>query len=1222
MDDISNPENRHDRTYFIELVDKAQSNADVADLITLFETLDGEELENALPSLCFLAEKCPSCLEREIFNLAYCILADTNCSRSGRKAVLACLRVLTHGNESIWDSFFTLYQCLEEPQFHIINPVLPRMDDVLACVHEGLLSFKWAAALFMRALVHSNGWVRLWAIEKLVSVNPSIMATNQDFLLTMIYDHLNSNDPFWRLLERGNLSSFLESLTHLLQGILLSQDEAARRLFIEGLLTTLSKMCSPSSLFFLSEALAKIQVFRVLNANDLILIKTLIQKVQHIQHTTMRVVTQFNFVVFFCKMLKPTVECVNDVGSLTAFFSRSFPELFDQFIDMDPIRESLSAPDAPVDFIQLALLNRTYFEKDDFARLLWVRAGLSGEGIQLQKRLELELADRLTAIEDGVDVGLSSDIVEAVDILLCILFASPRDLVLLDSSLVQLINGYVLLRIAVASGAHAFMVHNIYTGLIKRLKCPIKPFADLALSLISEEAIPCDRHCLLARVLYDLLDELSSEDIAEILPKIISYLGEKPLAPIRLYKKSICSRGKDMNKQMSKLHEYRLKLVLKFLSHFREDPESLLSECIGCIDSASAYPVAECYLKIPRALIGKVNCPDLLVSLVRTSISITNEERKSQNFLPALQRVLSLIFTKPVMSHTITRDIIMSFCDELLELSRLNTPVALHLSSELKNAAQSGLLTSDWANTIFSLSVFGPIPKKESRVINAAYEIIYTRLPNNYDDIHKPFEVVQRTRLNGICTALLQSQKDSKFANDLVDVIITEINTMNLSSSRSFGLSLAHRQNTRAVSLLLLVIDYVSDEAVLDKVFTNCVNWIVDPCQQFSIKLILEWLLVRMALRNPLAKEKLLGQERIFANKRIGSVSSWINMIVLMSRAEEDKSSILQFIELILPWTTAQNFAVRCTAIAGLRLMYKALISKEKERWYLLQRIVEFDSEPTGNAQRIIDNLVADFYFGQLHPINHFDMQTVFAVLPSRTGMPPEELLVDDLLQRFNTSPIRSLSSDQQFLSAPSLVYSGLSKSSSCAPEISGYETDDAYSEDRGSALFQRKIVTQQRNIREGCSLVVVASLVDKPNNLGGLCRTCEIFGVDTLVIADPIYAADPGFKALSMSAEKKQKIEAVRPDGLLNFLAEMRKKGYTVVAAEQTTDSVALHKFNFPQKTVLLLGDEKEGVPVQLLRYVDHTVEIEQLGQTRSLNVHVSAALFIAKYVEQVLLS
>ncbi|EYB85267.1 hypothetical protein Y032_0301g1821 [Ancylostoma ceylanicum] len=77
MDDPSSSENGHCRSYFIELVDKAQSNDDIADLITLFETLNGEELENALPSLCFLAEKCPSCLRENMLDLAHCILTGT-----------------------------------------------------------------------------------------------------------------------------------------------------------------------------------------------------------------------------------------------------------------------------------------------------------------------------------------------------------------------------------------------------------------------------------------------------------------------------------------------------------------------------------------------------------------------------------------------------------------------------------------------------------------------------------------------------------------------------------------------------------------------------------------------------------------------------------------------------------------------------------------------------------------------------------------------------------------------------------------------------------------------------------------------------------------------------------------------------------------------------------------------------------------------------------------
>ena len=37
-------------------------------------------------------------------------------------------------------------------------------------------------------------------------------------------------------------------------------------------------------------------------------------------------------------------------------------------------------------------------------------------------------------------------------------------------------------------------------------------------------------------------------------------------------------------------------------------------------------------------------------------------------------------------------------------------------------------------------------------------------------------------------------------------------------------------------------------------------------------------------------------------------------------------------------------------------------------------------------------------------------------------------------------------------------------------------------------------------------------------------------------------------------------------------------------MAVEQTADSVPLHQATFPGRTLLLLGREKEGVPVELL--------------------------------------
>jgi tRNA guanosine-2'-O-methyltransferase len=57
-----------------------------------------------------------------------------------------------------------------------------------------------------------------------------------------------------------------------------------------------------------------------------------------------------------------------------------------------------------------------------------------------------------------------------------------------------------------------------------------------------------------------------------------------------------------------------------------------------------------------------------------------------------------------------------------------------------------------------------------------------------------------------------------------------------------------------------------------------------------------------------------------------------------------------------------------------------------------------------------------------------------------------------------------------------------------------------------------------------------------------------------------------------------------------------------------------------FPAKAVLLLGKEKEGIPVEFLQSVDICVEIPQLGIIRSLNVHVSGAISIWEYTKQML--
>jgi len=150
-------------------------------------------------------------------------------------------------------------------------------------------------------------------------------------------------------------------------------------------------------------------------------------------------------------------------------------------------------------------------------------------------------------------------------------------------------------------------------------------------------------------------------------------------------------------------------------------------------------------------------------------------------------------------------------------------------------------------------------------------------------------------------------------------------------------------------------------------------------------------------------------------------------------------------------------------------------------------------------------------------------------------------------------------------------------------------------------------------------NLIVCASLVDKVPNLAGLARTCEIFAAQSLVLPDLSLSKMDNFQSISVGAADWIDMEEVKEEALLSWLLQKKKEGFWIVGLEQTSSSVPLHTIEIPEfvssnnnKTVLLLGKEKEGIPVQFLQAVDKCVEIPQFGMIRSLNVHVSGAITI----------
>ena len=76
---------------------------------------------------------------------------------------------------------------------------------------------------------------------------------------------------------------------------------------------------------------------------------------------------------------------------------------------------------------------------------------------------------------------------------------------------------------------------------------------------------------------------------------------------------------------------------------------------------------------------------------------------------------------------------------------------------------------------------------------------------------------------------------------------------------------------------------------------------------------------------------------------------------------------------------------------------------------------------------------------------------------------------------------------------------------------------------------------------RTHSDLIVIATLVDKAVNLGGMSRTGEVFGVHTLVVSDARVAHSADFRTTSMSSERWLRIASVPEARLPAYFAELR---------------------------------------------------------------------------------
>lgn len=157
--------------------------------------------------------------------------------------------------------------------------------------------------------------------------------------------------------------------------------------------------------------------------------------------------------------------------------------------------------------------------------------------------------------------------------------------------------------------------------------------------------------------------------------------------------------------------------------------------------------------------------------------------------------------------------------------------------------------------------------------------------------------------------------------------------------------------------------------------------------------------------------------------------------------------------------------------------------------------------------------------------------------------------------------------------------------------------------------------VVNELSTTPGAVRVLLLENVRDPHNVGAIVRTAAHFGVRAVVLVGESARRS---SALLRTAEGGAEVVAlVSAPSALDAAAAFAAAGFSLLATSSHGER-SVYAEPLPQKVVVLLGAEREGLSKPLLARADRLVVIEGTGAVESLNVASATAVVLAELWRQ----
>jgi len=148
--------------------------------------------------------------------------------------------------------------------------------------------------------------------------------------------------------------------------------------------------------------------------------------------------------------------------------------------------------------------------------------------------------------------------------------------------------------------------------------------------------------------------------------------------------------------------------------------------------------------------------------------------------------------------------------------------------------------------------------------------------------------------------------------------------------------------------------------------------------------------------------------------------------------------------------------------------------------------------------------------------------------------------------------------------------------------------------------------------LRKQPTLQIMLENIHNSQNLSAIMRTCDGVGVLQLYYSTEDDKALRIHRTITQGTHRWVEKERIDHDKRIDFLRQKQKDGFQIVVTHLDGYAVSFRKVDYTKPTVIVMGNEKEGVSTEVISIADKTVIIPMMGMVQSLNISVAAALIL----------